>query len=1023
MLERCIDVLKKGKRVIYIAPSRELAEYIRQEFMTGFGGLINTDVIVIDELEQNCAREFLGTRRILPEDIGIMVLKEVMRNLDLEGKLHFYRKVYARYGLLQGLLSTIKKIKRQALSPKELLIKAQDTGDNILIKKAKNLTAIFEAYDRKLEELGFVDMEDMARIAIENSARCTYLEGVELIAVDGYINLDRIDVKLLESIVQNRYIKVIGHVPMNTPFIDSFIEGEIYKDFAKIGAEIVKYDFSREGYFKKLAACLFTGERLKEPPSGIRVLNAPCISEEIRQAAKIIKSLLFEGKTNLENIAVIIGDAEGYRDYIAQIFEEMNLPTSMGKYVKLAAVPLIRDLFLFFSKGAEAVKDGITFETPYMSVDAGSADSVGIAQIHGRINITDKITYYAEELINIIDGLMIKQKLNELYRSGRISSDIYVRDLKAYISLVDILIKIRQEYANFDIQVNFEDFLELFKRHIQEATISLKGGNPAGIKILDPDLLKGTCYDYIFFLGLNEGVFPKAPIKAGVFTSREKQLLAKLGVNLESPGWEHAREKIRFILSVASAKKSLFLSYRTADEDGSYIIKSPFLEELIFTAGIDKDSSAIMDKRSMRQRFSPDIGDAWSLNEAAEKLILGRFGQITDTSDKTRAETSKDNIDKAVSRISGESFDNAAAQLSEETLPPITGLFESLKERAGWLSVVKRAHDIEEQRNSRRFTNYDGRIGPEGARRFDEDYCFSPSRLNSFIYCPFKFFVEQVLQVRVEDDEDVVRARDRGNLYHAILKRYYEGCKDVHIFDEERLREKAEGAFNEAGLTDDDIATFMYKDEILEVLKRFLIKDAAYLSGYSEVTGKMLQPHFLEKSFFDDEIFDGLKFYARVDRVDLEYDGNRPTGRFIIYDYKTKNSKNLRRCLEDRDLQLIIYYHLVKKALIKDLGLPDPECIALLYYSIEDAGFEGIIVDEERKALSKNRGNMDTVSRSNFEFVMDYFKNLAVHVIRDIKKGDFVLPKKCFSYNSFSGYKCKYQNVCRFDATRVLQMR
>lgn len=989
MIERCIDVLKRGKRVIYIVPSRELAEYIRKEFMARFNGIINTDVIVIDELEQKCAVEFLGGRRILSEDMGLMILKEVMGGLEREGKLRFYGKVYDRYGFLKSLLSTIKKLKRQDVPP-EVLMRTRDKADNLLIEKSKNLATILKAYNRKLEELGFVDIEDMTRIAIENVKPCTYLEDVELIAVDGYINLDRIDVKLLKSIVQNRHIKVAGHIPMNTPIIDRFVEDGIYKDFAEIGAEIVKYDFAPESSFKKLAAHLFTGERLEEPPGGIRILNAPCLLDEVKQAAKIIKSLLYEGKTNPEDIAVITGDTGGYRDCIVHVFEEMGLATNLGRYIKLSAVPLIRDLFILFSEGARGVEDTPILETPYISADVELDDSSNVGAKLEVIQAEGRASCYAEELINMADSLKIKQKISKLYKKGEISQDIFVRDLKAYISLMEILMKIKDEYADFDLQISFEDFLELLKRHIQEATISLKGGNPGGIKILNPDLLRGTCKDYVFFLGLNEDVFPKIPVKGGIFTSREKQLLAELGINLESPGWEYDREKIRFILSIASAKKGLYLSYRTANEDGSYMIKSPFLEELIFTANIYKDSSAIMGKRSMRQRFATDMGDVWSLNEAVERLIL--IGNLSSTSLKGN-------------------------------LPKDPDFFEALKENAKWLPAVKRAYDIEEQRNSRRFTFYDGRVGPEGAGKFDEEYCFSPSRLNSFIYCPFKFFIEQVLQVQVEDDEEVAHARDKGNLYHAVLKRYYEGYRDVQTFDEKRLKEKADEAFDAAGLTGSDITTALYKDEILDTLRKFLIKDTAHLLGYSKVTGKVLVPYYLEKSFLDEETFEGLKFYARVDRVDLEYDGGCPTGRFIIYDYKTKSTKNLRRCLEEKDFQLIIYYHLVKRALLQDLKLSHPECLALLYYNIEKTGFEGIIVDEEKKALGKNRGNVDTISRSNFEFVMDYFKGLMMMTIKDIKKGDFVLPRNCFSRHSFSGYNCKYRNVCRYDAARVSQMR
>jgi len=82
----------------------KLTGHVRQGFMARFGGLINTDIIVIDEMEEACARDFLEGRKVLPEDIGITVLKEVMRDLARKGELHFYSKVCGRYGFLRGLL-------------------------------------------------------------------------------------------------------------------------------------------------------------------------------------------------------------------------------------------------------------------------------------------------------------------------------------------------------------------------------------------------------------------------------------------------------------------------------------------------------------------------------------------------------------------------------------------------------------------------------------------------------------------------------------------------------------------------------------------------------------------------------------------------------------------------------------------------------------------------------------------------------------------------------------------------------
>jgi ATP-dependent helicase/nuclease subunit B len=88
-----------------------------------------------------------------------------------------------------------------------------------------------------------------------------------------------------------------------------------------------------------------------------------------------------------------------------------------------------------------------------------------------------------------------------------------------------------------------------------------------------------------------------------------------MGIDFGSTRWELEREKLRFNACVVFASKRLYLSYRTANEDGSVMMASPFIDEVVCL--LDKENReniiekqvSIMERVSFRGRIS-SIGEA-----------------------------------------------------------------------------------------------------------------------------------------------------------------------------------------------------------------------------------------------------------------------------------------------------------------------------------------------------------------------------------------------------------------------------
>ena len=209
-------------------------------------------------------------------------------------------------------------------------------------------------------------------------------------------------------------------------------------------------------------------------------------------------------------------------------------------------------------------------------------------------------------------------------------------------------------------------------------------------------------------------------------------------------------------------------------------------------------------------------------------------------------------------------------------------------------------------------------------------------------------------------------------------------------------------------------------EELLLVLQKFIIFDAQNMARYHEATGCTLKPIMLEELFKinigkEKSILKGV-----ADRIDLEVDRKGSyTGRFIIYDYKKGGIKSIKECIEGSDFQLPLY-HIAFKNILKDkFNIDQPECLALLYYSIEKLEWNGIIRKDIKKALFEGRkGTKSTPEKPNMEVVLSWAENEATDVIDRIRKGFFMPPRQCPASIMFG---CPFSGICRYDGTRLSQ--
>jgi len=286
-------------------------------------------------------------------------------------------------------------------------------------------------------------------------------------------------------------------------------------------------------------------------------------------------------------------------------------------------------------------------------------------------------------------------------------------------------------------------------------------------------------------------------------------------------------------------------------------------------------------------------------------------------------------------------------------------------------SISHRALKTERAARSTSFTAWDGNVAPLSGRSprlgVPGESAHSPTRLELWAKCPFRYYLQHVLEVPVlERPEEIltISPLDRGLLVHNILerfikvlekKRHLPGCGEPWSADHGvYLMEIAEEEFARAearGITGMPLLWDVSKSEIQDDLSLFLKKDSEMRAGM------MTKPVAVEWRFDSGEtspyppvILDigkgqRISFRGVIDRLDIDASGTK----LFIVDYKTGSSYSYRDIKDNplgagTHLQLPVYALAVRSRFGQECQIQ-----AIYWFISARAGFEtrGIILTEQ----------------------------------------------------------------------------
>lgn len=245
--------------------------------------------------------------------------------------------------------------------------------------------------------------------------------------------------------------------------------------------------------------------------------------------------------------------------------------------------------------------------------------------------------------------------------------------------------------------------------------------------------IRTDCPKVVFLLGANDGVFPCLPENTGIYTDGERSRLLDMGLELSRPLKDRIREE-RFVAykAVCTPSHRLYLTARKADVRGT--AKAP---SVIFA------------------QFRRMFGE----------------GSVEDTEDMDRL---------YFCRSLRTAFSVLAYQFRQDT-PLTASLKEYFSTQPAYAQKMAAIAGGLEQ-GKYRLTN------PSQIRRlYGERVVMSPTRVEQYHRCKFRYFCEQGMRLRPRERVQL-NAVNRGTVVHGILYQVCSQITDFSRFDEERVR-------------------------------------------------------------------------------------------------------------------------------------------------------------------------------------------------------------------------------------------
>lgn len=1022
-----------GRNFLIIVPDQFTMQTQKDLVMrSDRGGILNIDVLSFGRLSHRILEE-VGTKEMpVLDDTGkSLVLQKIAA--DLKEQLPAMGSLLHKQGYIHEVKSAISEFMQYGISTQDmdkLIASAEKRG--ALAMKLRDLKTLYREFQDYIKD-HFITTEETLDVLRRSLAKSKILPD-SVVVFDGFTGFTPIQNRLIQELMRV-CAEIIVTVTIGAEEDPYQMDGEqklfhlskkTVSDLVKLAAEaevergedvFVKGGINR---FTQAPALCYLEQNLfryqyepyTEKQREICMFEALSPREEVHQTALYIRKLIREEGLTYRDIAVVIGDLEGYASYVETEFGQLEIPcfldrtrgivlNPMIEYIKSALQLYIKDfsydtVFHFLRSGMVdisreeidelenyVIRTGargyrtysrlFTRRTEEMQQGSGQDDTERAEETLERLNrirqqFADTVEIlhmaprakageYVYHLYDFLEQNQVQQKLLNYQQQFEQEGDLakareYAQIYRLVMDLLDQIYGLLGEE-----EISLQEFADILDAGFGEITVGTIPQNVDRIVVGDMERTRLKQVKVLFFLGVNDGNIPKNASKGGIISDMDREFLIESGTEMApSPRQQMYIQRLYLYLNMTKPSQRLYLSYAKVNSDGKGIRPSYLID-------------------TVRKLF-PQLTVEYPQNRSRIEQIEGR--------------------------------QEGARYLAEELREYADGTLQEEERQDFYL--MYRAYEADAEGRDRLTAAAFRRYKESGLSRivaralYGKQLENSVSRLETYAACACRHFLQYGLSLR-EREEFGFEASDMGNVYHAVLENFAgklaESGRTWWDFEENFAAKVVREAIEGYAATYGETVLYSSARNEYAITRMSRILTRTVLTLQQHLKQGSFQPDDYELSFRFAEELDSIHvdlseeekmhLQGRIDRIDVSEDAEHVYVKVI--DYKSGNKKfDLAALYYGLQLQLVVYMNAAME--LESRKHPDKEIVpaALLYYHIDDPTIETPVelTDEQinEQILAKLR--MNGVVNSDPEVVerLDHYLQDKSAVIPVEKKKD-----------------------------------
>ena len=1030
-----------GRNFLIIVPDQFTMQTQKDLVMrSDRGGILNIDVLSFGRLSHRILEE-VGTKEMpVLDDTGkSLVLQKIAA--DLKEQLPAMGSLLHKQGYIHEVKSAISEFMQYGISTQDmdkLIASAEKRG--ALAMKLRDLKTLYRGFQDYIRD-HFITTEETLDVLRRSLVKSKILPD-SVVVFDGFTGFTPIQNRLIQELMRvcEETIVAVTIGEEEDPYqMDG--EQKLFHLSKKTVADLVKLAAEAEvtrgedvfvkggpNRFTEAPALCYLEQNLfryqyepyTEKQCEIRMFEALSPREEVHQTALYIRKLIREEGLTYRDIAVVIGDLEGYASYVETEFGQLEIPcfldrtrgivlNPMIEYIKSVLQLYIRDfsydtVFHFLRSGmADISREEIdelenyvirtgargyrtysrlfTRKTEEMQQGSGQEDTERAEETMERLNrirqqFADTVEIlhmaprakageYVDHLYDFLEQNQVQQKLLNYQQRFEQEGDLakareYAQIYRLVMDLLDQIYELLGEE-----EISLQEFADILDSGFAEIEVGTIPGGVDRVIVGDMERTRLKQVKVLFFLGVNDGNIPKNASKGGIISDMDREFLIESGTEMApSPRQQMYIQRLYLYLNMTKPSQRLYLSYAKVNSDGKGIRPSYLID-------------------TVRKLF-PQLAVEYPQNRSRLEQIEGR--------------------------------QEGARYLAEELREYADGTLREEERQDFYL--MYRAYEADPEGRDRLTAAAFRRYKESGLSRIVARALYgrqlenSVSRLETYAACACRHFLQYGLSLQ-EREEFGFEVSDMGNVYHAVLENFAgklaESGRTWWDFDENFATQAIKEAVEGYAATYGETVLYSSARNEYAITRMSRILTRTVLTLQQHLKQGSFQPDDYELSFRFAEDLDSIHvdlseeekmhLQGRIDRIDVSEDAEHVYVKVI--DYKSGNKKfDLAALYYGLQLQLVVYMNAAME--LESRKHPDKEIVpaALLYYHIDDPTIETPV------ELTQEQINEEILTKLRMNGVVNSDPAVVERLDRFLQDKSKVIPvekKKDGSFSARSG--------------------